>query len=103
VLNYDRRGRGDSGDTPPYSIDLEYEDLAAVLDAAGGSAALVGYSGTGNIALEAAARGLPVGKLALWEPPSVVGDSRPPVPRNRDGGSMSWSGPASPATRWSTG
>jgi pimeloyl-ACP methyl ester carboxylesterase len=80
VLNYDRRGRGDSGDTPPYSIDREYEDLAAVLDAAGGSAALVGYSGTGNIALEAAARGLPATKLTLWEPPYVVDDSRPPIP-----------------------
>jgi pimeloyl-ACP methyl ester carboxylesterase len=82
VYNYDRRGRGDSGDSPPYAVDREYEDLAAVIAAAGGSAALIGYSGTGNIALEAAARGLPVTKLALWEPPFVVDDSRPPVPKD---------------------
>jgi pimeloyl-ACP methyl ester carboxylesterase len=82
VYNYDRRGRGDSGDTPPYAVDREYEDLAAVIAAAGGSAALIGYSGTGNIALEAAARGLPVTKLALWEPPFIVDDSRPPVPKD---------------------
>ena len=82
VYNYDRRGRGDSGDTPPYAVDREYEDLATVIAAAGGSAALIGYSGTGNIALEAAARGLPVTKLALWEPPFIVDDSRPPVPKD---------------------
>jgi len=82
VYNYDRRGRGDSGDTPPSAVDREYEDLATVIAAAGGSAALIGYSGTGNIALEAAARGLPVTKLALWEPPFIVDDSRPPVPKD---------------------
>lgn len=82
VYNYDRRGRGDSGDTPPYAVDREYEDLTAVIAGAGGSAALIGYSGTGNIALEAAARGLPVTKLALWEPPFIVDDSRPPVPKD---------------------
>jgi pimeloyl-ACP methyl ester carboxylesterase len=82
VYNYDRRGRGDSGDTPPYAVDREYEDLAAVITTAGGSAALIGISGTGNIALEAAARGLPVTKLALWEPPFIVDDSRPPVPKD---------------------
>jgi pimeloyl-ACP methyl ester carboxylesterase len=82
VLNYDRRGRGESGDTPPYTVDREFEDLAAVIGAAGGSAALVGFSGTGNIALEAAARGLPVTRLALWEPPFIVDDSRPPVPKD---------------------
>ena len=80
VYSYDRRGRGDSGDTPPYSIDREFEDLAAVIAEAGGPAALIGYSGTGNVALDAAARGLPISKLALWEPPFVVHGSRPPVP-----------------------
>ncbi|NRQ33492.1 alpha/beta hydrolase [Nonomuraea sp. NN258] len=80
VYNYDRRGRGESGDTPPYSAEREYEDLAAVISAAGDSAALVGNSGTGLIALEAAARGLPVSRLALWEPPFVVADSRTPIP-----------------------
>jgi pimeloyl-ACP methyl ester carboxylesterase len=81
VYNYDRRGRGESGDTQPYTIDREYEDLAAVISAAGGSAALIGNSGTGNIALEAAARGLAVTKLALWEPPFIVDGSRPAVPK----------------------
>src|SRR5439155_5712196 len=60
----------------------EFEDLAAVLAEAGGSGALIGYSGTGNIALEAAARGLPISKLALWEPPFIVDDSRPKVPQD---------------------
>lgn len=82
VYSYDRRGRGDSGDTPPYAVDREYEDLAAVIAEAGGSAALIGYSGTGNIALEAAARGLAVTRLALWEPPFIVDGSRPPVPKD---------------------
>jgi pimeloyl-ACP methyl ester carboxylesterase len=81
VLNYDRRGRGQSGDTPPYAVDREYEDLAAVIDAAGGSAALFGNSGGGILALEAAARGLPITKLAVWEPPIAIDGSRPPVPR----------------------
>jgi pimeloyl-ACP methyl ester carboxylesterase len=82
VYNYDRRGRGDSGDTPPYAVDREYEDLAAVIAEAGGAAALIGISGTGNIALEAAARGLPVSKLALWEPVFILPGSRPAVPKD---------------------
>jgi pimeloyl-ACP methyl ester carboxylesterase len=81
VLNYDRRGRGQSGDTPPYAVDREYEDLAAVIDAAGGSASLFGNSGGGILALEAAARGLPTTKLAVWEPPYGIDGSRPPVPQ----------------------
>lgn len=80
VLNYDRRGRGESGDAPSWSPDREFEDLAALIGAAGGSAALIGNSGTGNVALEAAARGLPVSRLALWEPPFRVDDTRPPIP-----------------------
>jgi pimeloyl-ACP methyl ester carboxylesterase len=80
VLNYDRRGRGESGDAPEWTPDREYEDLAAVIAEAGGSAALIGNSGTGNIALEAAARGLPVTRLALWEPPFILEGTRPPVP-----------------------
>jgi pimeloyl-ACP methyl ester carboxylesterase len=80
VLNYDRRGRGESGDAPDWAPDREYEDLSAVIAEAGGSAALIGNSGTGNIALEAAARGLPVTRLALWEPPYILEGARPPVP-----------------------
>src|SRR4030095_13246490 len=44
VLNYDRRGRGDSGDTAPYAVERELEDLEAVIDAAGGSGAPWGFS-----------------------------------------------------------
>jgi hypothetical protein len=79
VLNYDRRGRGDSGDTAPYAVDREYEDLAAILGEAGGSAGVFGDSGGGILALEAAARGLPITRLAVWEPPYVIRGSRPPV------------------------
>lgn len=73
VLTYDRRGRGDSGDTPPYAVDREIEDLAAVLDAAGGSAAVYGMSSGAVLALRAAAAGLPVTRLALFEPPFHAG------------------------------
>jgi pimeloyl-ACP methyl ester carboxylesterase len=72
VYNYDRRGRGDSGDTPPYAIEREVDDLDAVITEAGGAAALFGNSSGGVLALHAAARGLPVTKLALWEPPFMV-------------------------------
>ena len=81
VVNYDRRARGASGDTQPFSVDREYDDLAAVIDAAGGAAMLYGYSGGGAIALEAAARGLAVTRLAAWEPPYFLDDEprRPPA------------------------
>src|SRR5215217_1165048 len=80
VLNYDRRGRGPSGDTPPYAVEREIEDLGAVIDAAGGSAAVYGTSSGAALALEATARGAPVTKLALWEPPYILDESmRPPA------------------------
>jgi alpha/beta hydrolase family protein len=80
VLNYDRRGRGDSGDTPPYAVEREVEDIDAVIAAAGGSACLYGTSSGAALALEAAAGGLPVSKLALWEPPFFVEEGgRPPA------------------------
>jgi len=79
VYNYDRRGRGDSGDTPPYAIEREVEDIAAVLEAAGGSAHLYGSSSGGGLAMHAAAAGLPVRRLALWEPPYNV-NGRPDLP-----------------------
>jgi pimeloyl-ACP methyl ester carboxylesterase len=72
VLNYDRRGRGDSTDTPPYAVEREIEDIEVLLAAAGGSAALVGLSSGGALAAHAAASGLPVGHLAMWEPPFRV-------------------------------
>ena len=55
VLNYDRRGRGDSGDTAPYAVEREIEDIAAVIAAAGGSASLFGHSSGATLALKAAA------------------------------------------------
>jgi pimeloyl-ACP methyl ester carboxylesterase len=81
AFNYDRRARGDSGDTAPFAVDREYDDLAAVIDTAGGSAMLYGTSAGAAIALEAAARGLAATKLALWEPPYALdGDAtRPPA------------------------
>ena len=67
--NYDRRGRGDSGDTPPYAVAREIEDIEAVIALAGGHAHLYGSSSGAGLALEAAAAGAPVDKLVLWEPP----------------------------------
>ena len=69
VFAYDRRGRGQSGDTPPYSPSREVEDIAALLAAAGGSASLLGLSSGGALALEAAASGLPVTRVVAYEPP----------------------------------
>jgi pimeloyl-ACP methyl ester carboxylesterase len=69
VINYDRRGRGDSGDTQPYAVEREIEDLAALIAAAGGKAAVYGHSSGAGLALHAAATGLPITKLVLHEPP----------------------------------
>jgi pimeloyl-ACP methyl ester carboxylesterase len=77
VFNYDRRGRGDSGDTPPYTIQREVEDLQAVLTAAGGAAAVFGNSSGAVLALHAAAAGLPLTRLALWEPPFMTDPDAP--------------------------
>jgi pimeloyl-ACP methyl ester carboxylesterase len=72
VYHYDRRGRNESGDTPPYSVAREVEDLEALIHEAGGSAFVYGVSSGAALALEAAARGLRIRKLALYEPPFVV-------------------------------
>jgi pimeloyl-ACP methyl ester carboxylesterase len=69
VLNYDRRGRGDSTDTPPYAVEREIEDLEILLAAAGGSAVVVGLSSGAVLAAHAAAAGLRIGHLVMWEPP----------------------------------
>ncbi|MEU1708964.1 alpha/beta hydrolase [Streptomyces sp. NPDC005706] len=66
---YDRRGRGESGDTAPYSVEREVEDLAALVDAVGGAAGLFGVSSGGALVLEAAASGLPVRQAAVYEVP----------------------------------
>src|SRR5215475_2797232 len=80
VLNYDRRGRGDSGDTAPYAVGREIDDLAALIAAAGGSAALFGHSSGATLALKAAAAGLPISKLVMYEPPFRTDDSHPGLP-----------------------
>ncbi|HWG01959.1 MAG TPA: alpha/beta hydrolase [Trebonia sp.] len=95
VYIYDRRGRGGSGDTPPYETAREIEDLHAMLAAAASAAGTGATTDTGNdaaakvnvfghssgatLALGAVRQGLPVRRLALYEPPMVVDNSRPPV------------------------
>ena len=73
VASYARRGRGDSGDTPPYSLEREIEDLAAVVDELGGHAHAFGSSSGGALLLEAAAAGLSLDRIAVWEVPYAVG------------------------------
>lgn len=71
VYTYDRRGRGDSSDAPSYAVAREVEDLAALIQVAGGAASLFGASSGAALALEATASGLPVRRLAMYEPPFV--------------------------------
>jgi pimeloyl-ACP methyl ester carboxylesterase len=80
VFAYDRRGRGDSGDTAPYAVEREIEDLEAIVAEAGGSAFVFGHSSGAALALETAARGLPITKLALYEPPFIIDDGHEPLP-----------------------
>lgn len=79
VFNYDRRGRGDSGDTQPYSVEREIEDLAALVEAAGGSAFVYGSSSGAALAMRAAASGVHARKLVLHEPPYALDDSASPL------------------------
>ena len=69
AVTYDRRGRGDSGDTPPYDVQREVEDLAAVIEATGGPAAVYGHSSGAGLALLACGRRAPITHLVLHEPP----------------------------------
>ena len=70
VYNYDRRGRGDSGDTKPYAVAREVEDIEALIDEAGGSAYLYGHSSGAALVLEAAILlGQKIKKLALYDAP----------------------------------
>ena len=69
VFNYDRRGRGESSDSPAYAVEREIEDLDALIAQAGGSANVFGYSSGAILALRAAARGLAISQLALYDPP----------------------------------
>ncbi|MGW7682427.1 alpha/beta fold hydrolase [Kribbella sp. NPDC054772] len=77
---YDRRGRGASGDTAPYAIQREIEDIEALIADAGQPAIVFGWSSGALLALDAAAAGLPIAGLVLFEPPVVVDDVRPPLP-----------------------
>ncbi|TCO55139.1 alpha/beta fold hydrolase [Actinocrispum wychmicini] len=77
VYNYDRRGRGASTDTKPYAVEREIEDLEALIDDAGKAAFVVGYSSGAVLALRAAAAGVHIAKLALYEPPA--GHPNPPT------------------------
>lgn len=78
VYAYDRRGRGRSRETKPYAVDREVEDLKAMMDAAGGSALVFGMSSGAVLALRAAANGLQIKRLALYEPPYVTANDGTP-------------------------
>ncbi|KAB8182983.1 alpha/beta fold hydrolase [Nonomuraea phyllanthi] len=84
VITYDRRGRGESGPTDPSltvdaAIRAEVADIAALIDQVGGTAAVLGFSSGGVLALHGVQAGLPITALALWEPPFIVTDARPPL------------------------
>ncbi|MEU0190312.1 alpha/beta hydrolase [Streptomyces afghaniensis] len=82
VINYDRRGRGASGDAGAYAVEREIEDIAALIEHVGGSASLFGSSSGAVLALRAAAAGVNVDRLALYEPPFVVADGDDGPPRD---------------------
>lgn len=77
VYHYDRRGRGASTDNGPYAVEREVDDLAALIESAGGTAFLYGFSSGALVALHAAAIGLPISKLAVLEPPIATDEDRP--------------------------
>jgi len=82
VYGFDRRGRGGSGDTLPYAVDREIDDIEALIDHAGGLACLYGHSSGGPLAMRAAIRlGGKVSKIAMYEPPY----------NNDPGAQQSWS------------
>lgn len=82
VYTYDRRGRGDSGDSEQYEPAREYEDLDAIISKAGGTAFVWGLSSGAVLALQAAAHGASITKLALHEPPFIVNDTDHVPPRD---------------------
>ena len=94
VFGYDRWGRGDSGATLRYAVDREIEDIRALIEVAGGTAALYGHSAGAALALDAALQpGDSVSKIALYEPPCNDDPRRPagvaPLPRAADRGAGS--------------
>jgi pimeloyl-ACP methyl ester carboxylesterase len=84
VYNYDRRGRGESGDTAPYAVQREIDDLDAMISEAGGQASVFGGSSGGALVLEAAAAGSAITRLAVFEPPYVTDETRPPLPSEKE-------------------
>jgi pimeloyl-ACP methyl ester carboxylesterase len=81
VYTFDRRGRGESSNSKPYSVNREIEDIEALIDAAGGSASIYGISSGACLALEAAIKlGYKARKIALYEPPY----------NSLDGASQAW-------------
>jgi pimeloyl-ACP methyl ester carboxylesterase len=81
VYNYARRGRGDSGDTLPYAVEREIEDIEVLIARAGGSARPFGVSSGGALVLEAAATGLAIDKIAVYEVPYCIAGDTPPTAR----------------------
>jgi len=72
VINYDRRGRGDSTEVKPFALEREIEDIQALIEAEGGSASLWGWSSGGALALRAASAGVSVERLSVYEVPFMV-------------------------------
>lgn len=79
VINYDRRGRGGSGDRAPYAVEREIEDLEGLIARVGGKAAVFGFSSGAALALAAAAHGLAITRLALFDLPLTVEPPASPV------------------------
>jgi pimeloyl-ACP methyl ester carboxylesterase len=81
VINYDRRGRGDSTEVKPFAVEREIEDVAALVEAEGGSASLWGWSSGGALALRAAGAGIGVERVSVYEIPFMVNpDAERPTP-----------------------
>jgi pimeloyl-ACP methyl ester carboxylesterase len=94
VFNYDRRGRGDSGDTAPYAVEREIEDIGALIVEAGGAASVYGHSSGAGLVLHAAAHNLPLAKIVLHDPPTP-----PMTTRRRDGSRGSTASTSRPSCR----
>lgn len=101
VFNYDRRGRGDTGDRPPYAVERELEDLHAVIDQAGGTACVFGASSGGNLALEAAAHGLAIASSRCGSPTSSSTTLALHCPTTMCSSSPSWCRAVAEAPPWS--
>src|SRR5260370_33969617 len=74
VYNYDRRGRGDSGDTQPFAKEREIEDLQALVEDAGGKAMVFGISSGGGVSLDAAAVTPGLAQVGVYKPPLSCDD-----------------------------